>query len=229
MDPLAHLLAGDRIEVLRISLSGHGFGSIDDVSASKWLGQTAAAYEAAAARANELGVPLYFVGYSLGGLLGEALLAQSGGSEVRFDRVVLLAPAIAVRPVANLVKIFFLFGKRFALPSADRPDYRANRGTSMAAYEALFRLLAIARAGRYRNANLPTLVFVRRDDELVSLQGLRSLVRRDDLTDWTISAIPGPGIRGFPHHLIIDEASLGAADWNWMTSTIVGFLNRPPT
>lgn len=222
MDPLARVLASADIEVLRLSLSGHGYGSLKDVTASSWLKQSQAGYRAVAKRAKELGVAVYFVGYSLGGLLGEALLAQSSPvNPVRFDRVVLLAPAIALRPVVYLVKVLFLFGRGFALPSADKPAYRAHAATTMAAYEALFGLLGIVRAGRYQNANVPTLVFVRRNDELVSLSGLRSIVRKHGLTNWAISQIPGPGVPGYPHHLIIDERSLGATNWGWLKASIL--------
>jgi esterase/lipase len=224
MDPLARALARAGIETFRMELEGHGFGSLAKATASEWLAETRAGYRAAAARAAALGVPLYFLGYSFGGLLGEAII-NLGGEEkaARFARVVLIAPAIALRPVAGLVKPLFRLGPGFTLPSRDLPDYREHSGTPMAAYEAMFELLKLTDSSGYASANVPTLVFDRRRDELVSIEGLRSLVRKHGLTSWSIVEIANAPA-GIPEHLMIDERSLGPAEWERMTAIMLRFL-----
>lgn len=228
MDALSQSLADSGVEVLRLALSGHGFGRFDEVTSQSWLQQSRAGYLAAAKKAQNLGVPLFFLGYSLGGLLGEVLLTGGiASTTAHFDRVVLLAPAIAVRPVTSLVKMLFPLGKGFTVPSADSPDYRAHAGTPMAAYEALFQLVAVLRRSGYRGANVPTLLFVRKDDELVSLHGIEKTVRDRFLTKWSVILVPNNASRSFPRHLIIDSESLGRAEWLTMRTKILSFLLDP--
>lgn len=227
MDALSRALADSGIEAYRPVLSGHGIGSFAEVTPALWLSETLRAYQVAAERSAALDVPLFFVGYSLGGLLGEVLLSEGQPwPGVHFKRVVLLAPAIALRPVTNLVKLLFPLGRAFSLPSADNPAYRAHPGTPMAAYEALFALLHRLHAEASGRANLPTLLFARRNDELVSFRGLEALMKAKHLTNWSLVAVPDATPAGYPHHLIIDEASLGAHEWRRMQTQLRSFLLR---
>lgn len=226
MDAIARSLADAGITLFRIELSGHGLGSLSRVSGQEWLAETDAGYRAAADEAARLGVRLFLVGYSLGGLLGEAVMSVDRAmGHARFDRVVLIAPAIALRPVAALIRPLFRLGPGLALPSRSLPHYRVHARTPVAAYAALFDLLALLRKSGYSSANLPTLVLDRRGDELVSLDGLRRLVRRRRLTLWTIVEVARAPAR-IPGHLLIDSESLGAAAWQRTIGLILEFLLR---
>lgn len=229
MDTLSRALAGAGIDVFRLSLRGQGYGSFQNVTAKRWMSETRQGFEEVSRRARRFAVPVYFLGFSLGGLLGEVLLNAGGDSpHARFDRVVLLAPAIALRPIVYLVKPFFLLGRGFTLPSANSPEYRAHAGTPMAAYEALFELLRLLRESHYRRANVPTLLFIRGNDELVSPRGLRSVIRNHLLSNWSLSVLPDGGARGYPRHLIVDENTLGQAEWELMKARILRFLLHAP-
>lgn len=224
MDDLSRVLAGAGITAFRIELAGHGYDSSAKASASRWIDEMSAAYRAAAREAARCSAPLVLVGYSLGGLLGETIM-NLGPSEqrARFDRAVLIAPAIAPRTMTRFIRPLFLLGGELTLPSRNLPEYRARAGTPIAAYKAMFDVLAMLRKTAYRRSNISTLVLSRKGDELVSLSGLRRLQEKRGLTNWTLLEIAAAP-RGIPRHLAVDPRSLGATSWPQMTETILRFL-----
>lgn len=215
------------IAVLQLSLQGHGHShdGISNTSAKRqrmqlfksvshatWYGQALHAYHYAKKRSKKEGVPLFLVAYSFGGLLGTDLFASE--PSVQFDKMVLFSPAFNVTFGYGL-KWLFIF-PRLVIPSFAPRDYRANWGTPIAAYRALFKTIDHFKTHLKEKVNIPTLIFIDPDDELVSYCHLKNLVRSEKLTQWRILPVaksPSNQLTS-PHHLIIDPASLGVQAWS---------------
>ena len=228
MDQLGHVLASSGVEVLRVELSGHRAGrAIEEfvqVDASKWVDEATEAYRLCEARAERHRVPLHFVGFSLGGLLGQELLARQRD----FSRMVLFAPAIEVRAMVHLVRPLFLLGRDFILKSRNNPDYTANRGTPMAGYRALFDLIEDVSDHAFKRANIPTLVIIDPEDEVVSLSGLQQIKESRALTNWRFFPVSNARstLPGKQHHLVIDEIAVGSEEWARITQAVLEHLSE---
>jgi alpha-beta hydrolase superfamily lysophospholipase len=229
------------IECLNLSLRGHGenyifFENTDSagarmeafksVSYPLWKSEAYQAYELVKKKGNLYGTPVFFVGFSMGGLLGVDLFASN--SNVNFDKMVLLAPALTMRQRNNLLKIFSPF-PRLVIPSLAHASYLANRGTPMAAYNALFEMVDHLENNLNLKINVPTVVFVDKQDELISFPGLQEMVRHQKLDQWKI--VPVKKDRRTTeikmHHLIIDQASLGQQMWKEIVeSTILHLIGK---
>ena len=229
MDALASLLRARGVAVLRVALAGHRGRSADfkRVSAELWRSELTTAYAEAAARARALDLPLYLVAFSLGALValestGAQVEAARAGSLAAFDRAVLLAPAIALRPRVRLIELLGALGPGFVVPSAAPEPYRANPGTTNAAYRALFDLESSLRDRGLAHAAAPTLVLIDPEDELVSYQGLRRLIADEGLARWSLIEVSNAGsdLEDKRHHLIVDAAAVGEVQWRQMTERI---------
>ncbi len=217
MDTLASYLSSRRADVLRLSLTGHDadMKTFQHVSRQVWLADVSAAMRLAQARAQKEGVPVYMVAYSLGALVGLDWLDSGMDAQVPCQKMVLFAPPISVSLVKRSVQLLRWF-PRLVIPSLNSPEYRAHAGTPVAAYSALFDSLAHVTQGQFVHANIPTLVLIDPDDELVDAAGIEDLIDRYHLDQWTLfhvttqdSRLPG---RKF-HHLIIDDRALGSEEW----------------
>ena len=226
------------IDVLSLSLYGHGenYTRRDDMDSEAarleafktasyqlWMAEGYQAYIRAQKRSRRNDVPLFFAGFSFGGLLGLDLLASK--PNVRFEKMVLFAPAIDVHAVNYLVKIFTPF-PRFVIASFSYESYRANNGTPVAAYLAFFDCLANFKENKGPQLDIPTLVFIDKRDEMISYQGIEDMVRRENWSQWKIHPVKkqkssGPAKR---HHLIIDGDSTGTAVWQKMMTLMVRHL-----
>jgi esterase/lipase len=223
------------IDVLNVSLFGHGenytrrenmdsaaarLESFKNASYQLWIAECYQAYIRAQKKSRQSGVPLYFVGFSFGGLLGLDLLVSN--PKVRFEKMVLFAPAIDVHAINYVVKILSPFPK-LVIPSYSFKSYRANNGTPVAAYIAFFDSLANFKKNVGPKFDIPTLVFIDKRDELVSYQGIKEMVSAESFSQWKIHLVKkqktsGPAKR---HHLIIDADSTGTAVWEKMMTLMV--------
>jgi len=240
MDPICALLREMGMDVLLVSLQGHGnnftqvagqsgesdsLESFKNVTLNGWLEEINTGYKLALKRSSEYQVPLYFVGFSLGGLLGPLFLDET--PYIRFDKMGLFAPALAVRKKVYLLKIFTPF-PRLVIPSQSREFYRANRGTPMAAYRALFTGLAQLHQERKDAMDIPTLIFLDRKDEFIPYAGIQKMIARSELDHWKICEVTkDPDIdRSVKHHLVIDESVVGAQMWEEIWDNIQNHLLR---
>ncbi len=241
MEGIIGVLNKGGIETANLSLSGHGDASVPGradgagrgqlsefkgVSFPLWLEETCQAYRKSLERSRDLGVPLFFVGYSLGGLLGTSLLASIPG--VKFRKMVLLAPAFILHGYNHMVRLLSPF-PGVVVPSASCGNYCANRGTPMAAYNSLFDGMKRLERNMGPGIDVPTLIFMDRYDELVSYKGLKRIVREKGLSRWRFHLVrksrgAGGGLRARMRHLIIDEATVGTATWREMSGAMLSHL-----
>ncbi|MEZ4862589.1 MAG: alpha/beta fold hydrolase [Caldilineaceae bacterium] len=232
MQPLINELQRMGIATVLCSLRGHGknytptpnlsaeearLRSFQQVSAALWRAEVLDAYAQAAHYADAQQCPIYLVAFSLGALLGCELGANTPA--VHFDSMALFAPALAIQPLAHLLRLLTRW-PRLTIPSLSDPLYRANRATPLAAYGALFHTLAKLRQQPLTRLNVPTLVFIDPQDELVSYRGLQRLIQRKALTAWRIqplTARTAPGknrqrsLRAL-YRRIVNRPQLGAID-----------------
>src|SRR5689334_16365563 len=105
-------------DVYLVKLSGHYEDSIHikHITSTLWEEEMLHAYAIAKKAAIESRVPLFFLGYSLGALLGQALMLSLKEDNI-FDRQVLIAPATAVRNRSYALKLFSYIYKKIMLPS----------------------------------------------------------------------------------------------------------------
>jgi alpha-beta hydrolase superfamily lysophospholipase len=220
------------------SLQGHGenyqplagqpevaarLAAFRQVSYAGWRREILAAYETAATLATDHGAPVFLLAFSLGALLGCEL--QVTEPTVRFDRMALLAPALALRPVSHLPS---LLGRwpQIAIRSLSPRAYRANPATPVAAYLSLRKALSNVQRHPTPVLDVPTLVLMDQHDELVSMRGIQRLIRRHHLTQWRLHPIHKKPTRPDAkfHHLIIDAECVGPVAWQTMLTQIQGHL-----
>ena len=227
MREIVHALNGMNIGVYLLSLSGHGEAyqkragvksyqarteTFKQVDYDLWSRETYQAYQFAREQTRQKKVPLVFVGYSLGGLLGCDLLISR--KEVEYERMVLFAPALTIHLITLPLKLMRPF-KRIIIPSMSPTYYRSNPGTPLAAYIAL--LGALKHFHRHCNdkLNIPTVVFIDKQDELVSYSKLKKLIARRNLESWQLYRIKKNLLQSVVeyNHLMIDEKSVGELQW----------------
>ena len=230
MEPVIAILNGAGIEALNVSLCGHGdnflrrrgspadekrdrLESFKRVSCFLWLNEVHQAYLQVMLRARKLDVPVVFVGYSLGGLLGCDLLAAKPG--VHFDRMVLFAPAITLRPAIGYQLKPLLPFPEFVIDSDAPKEQRSNDGTPVAAYAALLDAIADIEGHLGPKLNVPTLVFMDKEDEFVSFEQMQEFIRDNGFDRWEIAAVAKDNDTdiSIAHHMILNQRSLGAGIW----------------
>lgn len=216
------------IDVLNLSLRGHGdnyrknatvsaeesrLESFRAVTCSLWLAEIYEAYLKVRKRASKDHVPVYFIGYSIGGLLGCDLLLRH--PDVYYDRMVLFAPALNITMESYLLKPLLPF-PNIIIDSLAPIYYRANKGTPMAAYKALFEAVEYFEKNANEKLNKPTLIFIDEKDEFVSSVRLNEIIARRSLDHWRINIVQKDNdIEGkISYHLIIDGESVGKQMWN---------------
>ena len=238
MESIIALLTHSCIDVLNLSLRGHGknyiqTANVDDnkarmetfktVSYECWIKETHRAYGLAGNRSREKQVPLFLIGFSLGGLMGATLFASY--PDVYFNRMVLLAPALHIYTINYLAKILSPF-PRLVIPNFFIKSYCSNRGTPVAGYNALFAAIEHFNKNMASKLNVPTLIFIDTRDELVSYRRLKRIIKNRGLHQWRLHPIEKSttGAKEKMHHLIIDESSIGKDAWNEMRELIIHHL-----
>jgi esterase/lipase len=227
MLPLVKFLNGSGSDVYLLKLFGHREDSsnLKNLTGDVWLAESLNAYHQARELADKNNVPLYFLGYSLGALVAQYMIFESNGQE-RFDRQVLLAPATALRGRSGLLKTTFILPGHWKLPSYTPEAYRANEGIQLNVYKVLFGLEHQIQQGKFSNLNIPTLLIMDEKDELVSYRRLNKYIDEYGLTEYRILALD-PSLENRAtkyHHLIVDEPSMGAENWELSRREIKKFL-----
>jgi pimeloyl-ACP methyl ester carboxylesterase len=225
MDDWSSLLSAHGAHVVRFALYGHEGNAkkMRLVHENIWRKQFREAAHLALEKSRQLNVPFYFIGFSLGALVALEWLASNEEGQ-RFDKMVLIAPAISVPWYSRAaIKALSLFGRSLILPSRSPEHYRANRGTSLAAYFALFALKDSLLEKQYLNANVDTLVLIDPEDELVDSRGIRDVVKRFKLSSWQIEIIDNQF--AFDNyrfrHLMVDKEAIGETMWSKLSELVL--------
>jgi len=239
MQPIISKLTESGIDVLALSLRGHGEnythgrGTAEDqarldafksVSYQLWMNEAYLAYLQLKERGQEKGIPLFLTAFSLGGLIGLELFASN--PDVRFDKLVLFAPAIRLHAKIYLERLLSPF-PRLVIPSMAPKTYLANKkGTPIAAYNALFDGLDRFNKNAGKKLNVPTLVFIDQQDEFIPIRKIEELVEDQRWDQWQFYIVEKEDSardETFYHH-IIDASSTGETVWQDMMKAAVNHL-----
>lgn len=244
MQAIISVLTESGIDVLRLSLRGHGdnythhtgieedqarLKAFKTVSFPVWMNEAYLAYTQVREKAAQKKVPLFFVGFSLGGLIGLDLFASQ--PEVHYDRMILFAPAIKLHSLHYLSRILSPMS-RLVIPSLAPDSYLSNKkGTPVAAYNALFEGLKHFEKHVSQRLNVPTLIFIDEDDEFIPARAFKKLKSEKKLDRWRLYIVKKEAAanRDAFHHHIIDESSTGKTVWQKMMKTTIRYLfaNKP--
>lgn len=192
-----------------------------DAVVTGWTRALSRAYEGAQIRWP--GVPVHALSYSIGALLTLHLLDVD--PDVTFERMLLLAPPVALTRTANLVRLLTpLAPLGGVLPSAAPRQVRARWGTPLAEYAAMLSLVQRLHTveERQKLSRIPTSVVLDRRDELVSRDGLSAWIRRNGLHAWQVHELgQRDAPRRLPRHLIVSRGALGPRAWDELTGEVV--------
>lgn len=167
-----------------------------------------------------------FIAYSLGALTGMSVFDQTNPT-VKPTRMVLISPALKLRKKTLLIRAisWLPFG---ALPSVNHPDYRARDWTALRSYDALFALHDQWRPVRWTHTGkIPTLLVLAPVDELVDSEGLSHELEQKKINLWQVHWLNNDSSKLKPRyrHLIIDQLSQGAEQWQNFSEQMSSFLS----
>jgi hypothetical protein len=217
LDPLAIDLAKAGFDVLRPAFTGHcGAPELfHKVTAEDWASDAKLFHMSARAHAN--GKPIYLVAYSF-----SAPIFLSFKGELAFDRYVFFAPALATHYWYPLLVWLARKFPNFTYPSRNLKEYLVHDVSSFQPIVALDEFMK--KLDLWSGPDEQSLIWMDPEDELVSAKGLAELtaIRKN----WRLEKISNKGstLPKTYHHLIIDEASLGAETWNRIVKETISFL-----
>jgi esterase/lipase len=242
MQPIISKLTESGIDVLGLSLRGHGANythgngaaegqarleAFKNVSYQLWMNEAYLAYLQLKERAEEKGVPMFLTAFSLGGLIGLDLFASN--PDVRFDKILLFAPAIRLRASIYLERVLSPF-PRLVIPSMSPKNFLANKkGTPIAAYNALFDGMDQFDKNADQKLNVPTLIFIDRQDEFIPFQKLKELVEKQRWNQWQFYIVEKDKSAQDEtfYHYIIDASGTGESVWQDMMKAALNHLMKP--
>ncbi len=242
MESIIAEMTASGIDCLNLSLRGHGknYSQLNDtdsaearmqafksVSYQLWRTETYQAYQQVKKRSNRYGTCLFFVGFSMGGLLGVDLFTSN--PYIKFDKMVLFAPALKMHNRNFLLKTMSPFAG-LVVPSFAPGSYRTNKGTPMAAYNALFEAAKHFEKHLDPKINVPAVVFIDKQDELISFSGLKNMIRKQNLDQWNLHPVKKDrtATEIEMRHIMIDEASVGKHMWKEIVDTTITHLLYGP-
>ncbi|TKK70149.1 alpha/beta hydrolase [Ilyomonas limi] len=214
-------------DVYLVKLSGHHEQSIHikHVTPTMWEEEMLHVYTIAKAASIQHNMPLFFVGYSLGALLGQAMILSLKRTNV-FDKQILIAPATAVRNRSYVLKLFSFAYKKMMLPSFTPSPYRVHNFLPLTVFEVLFRNERTIVEAQFNTLNIPTLIFIDPKDELISYKKLVKFSRIFQLTNHEIIALDSnlKKRNAHYHHLVVSEGTMGKQNWEMVTQKMIAFL-----
>lgn len=211
--------------VYLVQLCGHGRGDVKSVTVGLWQQEVEDGYAAAQQASVQLGVPLFFLGYSLGALLAQTFLSLPA-SQPAFHKQVLFSPAIGLRQRSYWLRHLFFLGGRFMLPSFTPRAYKANARLPLHLYQILYAEEQKLLQSPWAPLNIPTLVFMDPKDELISYKRLQTFLQQQQLTQWQLVPLltSFTGRQERFHHLILNAATMGEKNWRTVTTAMQTFL-----
>lgn len=217
---IAELFEAFRIPVITVGLTGHNedFERLKSINEITWHNDVLQAYKLSARK----NAKILLVAYSLGATISLDILSNN----IKFDKMVLLAPAIAPRkPVQLLGSVAGKF-PAFPLYSIVPEKYRANPYLPLKAYDVLFQLYKSLKKKRFSHANVPTLVVIDPKDETMSLEGIKLTIEKCHLNQWSILALDSDHVNTHTrfHHMILDRETMGDKNWQLFVQHVKDFL-----
>lgn len=222
MNSLVKVLTNENIEVLRVSLGGHRGSQREGLYTTHqgWRNEFQAHYCLALKKAKRDSLPIYYLGFSLGALIGLDFLNTQDFHQVK--KMILISPATDVHWYSKIPGKLGWIGGKISLPSKNLKEYRSQPSTSLASYTAMKKSQKSLVDMNINSLNIPTRIFVDPDDELVSLKKIKKRISKNSLDNWKLEAISNKGstLKKTYHHLVVDKDSMGPKVWERVTTQI---------
>src|SRR5690606_26475982 len=192
-----------------VRLTGHGEDAhlLASVQKEKWEEDVREGYQLLAANY----ASIYLVGYSIGAALGLNILSD----DVKFEKMILMAPAIAPRSYVKLLRYLTPIFPKFPLYSIAPNGYHANPYLPLKIYGILYELHSSLTNRKFAHANVPTIVVMDEKDETMDLQDIKKMIGRYGLNQWKLILLDSKLCVEHVkfHHLIVDEKAMGKKNW----------------
>ncbi len=225
MDFLAEFLRSEGYHTLRLALAGHDTPKADTCPSSTWVQQIVSSFHET--RKGYPALPVLYLGYSMSGLA--AVRALDIDPSFSPKRMILIAPALSLRTIVESASILRWFpATTFAVKNLAPRAYRRYERTPLFWYRnvaEMYQQTSVLQNPQ-RVGTVPALIFANPRDELVSLEGLRSWISDNQLTDrWKLSIIrPETSDPTLAGHLLIDQRAIGIESWRTMEHEIQDFI-----
>ena len=213
--------------VVSLVLSGHTKETFHDASIDRWKDEYVHALQAAKNLVADK--PIFICGFSLGAAL--TVLTGNQGFPVKISGIILLAPPLKLRSGYWLMRPLLHFSfLRIPIPSAASKTYRALSSLSMYTFKALFdveeEIEGINDIPNDSNLrNIPVLAFIRDYDEFASSTEVTDWISKKNLTNWTIRTVDASQSSAPLTHILLDEKSFGANEWQHFREDVFQLLN----
>jgi hypothetical protein len=194
-------------------------------STNVWEDDMHKGYTLARSIADQHALPLFFLGYSLGALVGQNLICCRG-KNIEFNKQVLLAPAVAIKLPQLLKSGVSFLADNLRIPSYTPEDYRLSNSVPAKVYKMMFERERGILDTRFVHLNLPTLLIIDPKDELISYKKIKDYISKYKLTNYQCVVLESDlKLRNSKyHHLIINERTMGEKNWLEVVSRISEFL-----
>ena len=217
---IAQLLESMSLPMVMVSLTGHqnDFEKLNSISKEAWTEDVLEGYDLIKSRFEQI----YLIGFSLGGSIGLDIISSSR----LFDKMILLAPAIAPRIPVRLLEYISPILPSLPLYSLAPENYIANKYLPLKAYEVLLDIFKSVHKKQFAHANVPTLLIADPKDETMSLSDIRKLMVRFKLSNWKVLLLNSDNVVSKVrfHHLIIDREAMGLENWDEFKRMITAHL-----
>ena len=231
MDPLIGVINQTGFDALLVTLRGHNGeeGELAAVELDDWPNDIKTGFSliSSEGRSSHLAV----LAFSLGGIAAIESTKREFTSP-KPDSLILIAPPLALSARSNLIRLM-LPGRFFnlGLPSLTPNGYRIYDHTPLKAYNTTFDLIRSVENDPGQIARTtPTSIFVSAEDEMVSLAGIRHWLKNKQLNNWTVEELrPKAEIKPSFAHLVVDEPTLGTAEWQRLCAEIKTILQSSLT
>lgn len=203
MDELAGFFIANKCDVLRISLGANP---------DNWENIFEDDYESALRHAQKLDRELYFVGFSLGALMGVHYILKHGDHQIK--KMALLAPATHTHWYTSIPAILGYLFPSIGLPSLNLENYRERNNTTLNEYKKMRDLQRrIKKELEINTINIDTLLITGPHDELVDNEKLNKFAQSNP--HWStleVTNSKSPLIKKY-NHLMIDSQAIGPEQW----------------
>lgn len=223
LKPLLSDLASSGFETYLHHLPGHhNFDYHKKLTAEKYIEDHEKSYQYLKDKFKK---PIYFLGYSFGGLIGVHQFKSSP-----FKKMILLAPALRMRPYTLLLQPLLPFLNHVVSIQMGDDEFEKkyryhSQGVPADIYKSFFNIYHSQKLKeKNESSESEALIFIHPSDELVNYKALKKYVASQ--SQWQLKELDNQAARFKRYnHLCFDEDTLGASSYQNLIKEIKNFLN----
>lgn len=202
-------------DVILLSYFGHRENSdINEVRPQIWIDEVKDAMEKAQQYSEENNLPLYLMSYSLSGLLFQLVLKQK---KFNITKQILIAPALGIRSYVQAGRFFAKVGSpEYIMPRTSFYGYRYSFSLGKNPLSSFFQLYDQYKLEELDKLSIPTLLFYRKKDELISAKKLQKASSFEKVQMHEIKHNPDFIFQ----HMLVDSLTMGPEQWKLFRTQI---------